>query len=310
MGEATTIQWTDHTFNPWRGCVKVSPGCANCYAERQSKRNPRVLGVWGQDGTRVLAADATWREPVRWDDDAGGTRPGLVFCASLADVFEDWGGQLTDSSGRPLWLAESSPGGLYSGEPDAGDSPCTLDHARSWLWALIRATPNLRWQLLTKRPQNIARMMPPGEWPNVWLGVSVEGQEWAWRVDALQDARGSVRVPVGFVSAEPLLGPLDLAGQLAGGVVQWLIVGGESGSGARGMEMGWARALVEGCHSAGVPVFVKQLGHQPRWGREEVPGPGFRPYAVPLVHDPLKGGDMRDWPETLRVRQMPRGWPG
>ncbi|MBK7363141.1 MAG: DUF5131 family protein [Micavibrio sp.] len=117
MAENTKIQWATHTFNPWRGCTKVAAGCANCYADAQSKRNPGTLGVWGPHGTRVLASAAMWRQPVKWDHEAGRTRDRWpygggrnkgeyvrprVFCASLADVFEDWKGSVRDSQGHPL----------------------------------------------------------------------------------------------------------------------------------------------------------------------------------------------------------------
>jgi protein gp37 len=108
MAENTKIQWATHTFNPWRGCAKIAPGCANCYADAQSKRNPGTLGVWGPNGTRVVASEAMWREPLKWnkaaacletfDCNAGDHSDccpqkvrDRVFCASLADVFEDWG---------------------------------------------------------------------------------------------------------------------------------------------------------------------------------------------------------------------------
>src|SRR5262245_49606753 len=119
--ENSKIQWTDHTFNVWRGCEKVSPGCAHCYAETMSRRNPAVLGEWGKHGTRVIASEAMWREPLKWDRQAraAGVRK-RVFCASLADVFED----------RPELVAP-----------------------RERLFRLIEDTPNLDWQLLTKRPE-------------------------------------------------------------------------------------------------------------------------------------------------------------
>jgi len=123
MGQDSKIEWTHHTFNPWRGCTKVSPGCTNCYAETLSHRNPKVLGVWGDKGTRVVASDSMWREPIKWDREAreAGERR-RVFCASLADVFED---------------REE------------------LDEPRFRLLRLIASTTNLDWLLLTKRPDRI-----------------------------------------------------------------------------------------------------------------------------------------------------------
>lgn len=200
MGKETTISWTHSTFNPWRGCQKVSPGCAHCYAETLSKRNPKVLGVWGPDGTRVVASEAKWREPLAWDKAAreAGERH-RVFCASLADVFED----------RPELAAP-----------------------RSRLLDLIRDTPSLDWLLLTKRPENIIRLWddvaPTGmEYPapNVWLGVSVEDQA---RADERVPQILAIPAAVRFLSCEPLLGSVDLTKYLATSLIHWVIVGGES----------------------------------------------------------------------------------
>ena len=196
MGATSKIQWTTHTFNPWRGCTKISEGCKFCYAEAMSKRNPGVLGTWGDQGTRVIASEAKWREPIRWDEAAelALERP-RVFCASLADVWEH--------------RAE-------------------LNEPRSRLFGLIDATPNLDWLLLTKRPENhwsyTVRSYDPENkmyWgqtkrtrigivrPNVWNGTTCEDQENAERrIDNL------IRIPslIRFLSIEPMLGPVDLRG--------------------------------------------------------------------------------------------------
>ena len=186
MAENSAIEWTRHTFNPWRGCTKVSAGCANCYAETMSGRNPKTLGVWGPNGTRVVASEAMWREPVKWDRaaKAAGERH-RVFCASLADVFEDWQGPMMDSQGERVTTQV----------PGFAVRLMTMQDVRIRLWKLILATPHLDWLLLTKRPQNIATMLRdvwfqidsardsdprnarPFEAPsNVWLGTSVENQ--------------------------------------------------------------------------------------------------------------------------------------
>jgi protein gp37 len=262
MAERTGISWTDATFNPWRGCAKVSDGCKNCYAETFSGRNPAVLGVWGPNGTRPVAAESAWRQPRAWDRKAA--RDGVrrrVFCASLSDVFED--------------------------RPD-------LEAPRARLWDLIRATPHLDWQVLTKRPELIGKLMPAGAWPNVWLGTSVESQEWAWRIDALGDA--PQEVPVRFLSAEPLLGPLTLWDVLGG--IQWVIVGGESGGEARPCRLAWVRDLVIQCEDRNVAVFVKQLGRRP-----VLPD---RPGLFPVAIADAKGGDVEEFPADLRVRRFPR----
>lgn len=187
-----------------------------------------------------------------------------------------------------------------AGHADPGDVPYTLNHARERLWRLIRKTPNLTWQLLTKRPENIARMMPSGDWPNVWLGVSVESDEYRWRIDVLADVPH--KVPVRFVSAEPLLGPLSYLTPSLGGI-RWVIVGGESGGKARPLRVEWVRGIVCQCALAEprVACFVKQLGKGPQFEH-----PTRRTLTpLPQYHDPGHGGDPADWPADLNVRQFP-----
>lgn len=275
MGKETKVEWADHTFNPWRGCSKVSESCRNCYAETQAKRNPGVLGVWGDNGTRVVASEATWKEPLKWDREAkaAGVRR-RVFCASMADVFEDWTGQLLWSDGTPAVDRFS-------------EEPYTLNHARRDLFQLIDRTPNLDWLLLTKRPENIAAMMPefdnassrykagevvciagfaPACRKNVWLGTTVENQQTAdERIPHLLRVPAKVR----FLSCEPLLGLINLIPHRnANGAVvisqginaDWVIAGGESGPHARPSHPDWFRSLRDQCQAAGVPYFFKQWG--------------------------------------------------
>lgn len=291
MGDATAIEWADATFNPWRGCARVSPGCVNCYAEALATRFAGTLGTWGPGGERAMASEAYWRKPERWNAEAAaaGVRR-RVFCASLADVFED--------------------------RPD-------LEAPRARLFDLIVATPHLDWLLLTKRPENVRRLATAAAAslgllldefmlaPNVWLGTTVEDQARAdERVPILLDTPAAVR----FLSCEPLLGPVDLSEGLWLGPrmgpqrtrVDWLIVGGESGPHARSMDLAWARTLVEQGRAAGVPVFVKQLGARPY---VEVKN-GAWLFGAPPLRDPRpmrdrKGGDPDEWPADLRVREVP-----
>lgn len=220
MGENSSIAWTHHTFNPWLGCTKVSPGCKHCYAEKYAQRFGRA--TWGPGQLRQKTK--TWREPRAWARAAAesGVRP-RVFCASLADVF--------DVEVPPEW--------------------------RSELFALIAETPSLDWLLLTKRAEQLALMRPEGGWATqVWLGVTVESQEQAQRrIPLLLAEQPSVR----FLSMEPLLETVDLRPWLSRGV-DWVIVGGESGDEARPFHLDWARDVVAQCREAGVPVFMKQLG--------------------------------------------------
>ncbi|WP_319413919.1 phage Gp37/Gp68 family protein [uncultured Cohaesibacter sp.] len=178
MVENSKIEWTDHTFNPWMGCAAVSPACDHCYAEAQTARFKQV--GWGTHADRKRTSEAYWRQPLLWNDKA--EKSGVrfkVFCASLGDVFDN------HKSILPQW--------------------------REDLWDLIRATPNLDWLLLTKRPQNFCSFLP-GDWThkplkNVWLGVTVENQQEAdRRIPILLNTPASKR----FLSCEPLLGALDI----------------------------------------------------------------------------------------------------
>jgi protein gp37 len=224
MAKNSKIEWTHHTFNPWWGCTKVSPGCTHCYA--QAWANRVGLEVWGAKAPRRFLSDQHWQEPLRWNREAERSRERRrVFCASMADVFE-YRPEL-----RPL---------------------------RERLWDLIAATPHLDWLLLTKRPHLIGRFVPwTDDWPeNVWLGTTAENQRWAAkRLPLLLRHPATVR----FVSCEPLLGPVDLAPWLPG--LDWVIAGGESGSGARPMNPEWAAALRDQCNDAGVAFHFKQWGH-------------------------------------------------
>lgn len=306
MAVESKISWTTSTFNPWRGCMKVSPGCANCYAESFSHRNPKTLGVWGSHGTRVLASKAQWNEPLRWNrnHEGMGTHH-LVFCASLADVFEDWEGQMTDSQERPLlinpdahftkWAIFPQKSKTERGRVGPAVCPMSLNYARERLWELIRATPNLTWQLLTKRPENIAKMMPQEEWPNVWLGTTVENQAHTVRLDILNDV--PQKVPVKFCSAEPLLEQIDIGGALGEGLINWVIVGGESGTKSRPFFLTWARDLLTQCHRADIACFIKQTGNNPY--HETI---DRTPYSLRLVG---KGDDPGEWPRWMQVQEFP-----
>lgn len=304
MGETTEIAWTDATFNPWWGCVRVSPGCERCYAETFAKRVG--LSVWGVQAERRVFGDKHWNEPLKWNRDAA--KAGMrkrVFCASMADVFE--------------------------GRDD-------LDAQRARLFALIEQTPHLDWQLLTKRPENFARFLPP-HWldaprPNVWLGCTVEDQRRAdERIHWLVDIPARVR----FLSCEPLLervvvqhwlrsadtlsGPRE-APQIERGParIHWVIVGGESGADARPFAIEWARDIVQQCRTERVAVFMKQLGARPTerepsaWPNgyphgdrsTRLLGDGFGNHAVRgLKH--RAGADPSEWPADLRVREFPEG---
>lgn len=250
MSTKTGIEWADHTFNPWWGCEKVSEACRSCYAETFANRFPRSRGLWGPDSERKVASEKVWGDPIRWNEAA--RRAGVrrrVFCASMADVFED---------------------------------RRELDKHRGRLWKLIEATPSLDWLLLTKRPENFEKLTPwrwlDGGIPkNVWAGTTVENQARAEeRIPRLLEIPARVR----FLSCEPLLGEIDLSAWLGSMThpdpkrwwvpevgepdfvpgIHWVIVGGESGSDARPMHPEWARLLRHECQAARVPFFFKQWG--------------------------------------------------
>lgn len=227
MGKSTDISWCHHTFNPWWGCQRVSPGCEHCYAE--SKAKWLAPGIWGppKTSTRRTFGDRHWREPLGWNTAAvvAGERR-RVFCASMADVFEA--------------------------------NPLVADQ-RERLWDTIRATPQLDWLLLTKRPENVYDMLPDRYWPNIWLGTSTETQQY---VDPRlgQLSRNRDRVPVLFVSVEPQLERITLLPWLWNHFVNWVIVGGESGPRHRPFDVDWARQLQRECAECEVAFHYKQFG--------------------------------------------------
>lgn len=289
MGANSNIEWTDHTFNPWMGCAKVSPGCANCYAE--VNYGVRMKGIkWGKGQPRTRTSDAYWRAPRLWNRQAepvGKDHPlypvrrPRVFCASLAD----W----LDSEVPVAWLRD--------------------------LLLLIEDTPNLDWLLLTKRPQNwaprLAEVLADGipwkshsmivNWHefnlapnNVWIGTSVEDQARAdERIPHLVKIPGRVR----FLSVEPMLAPIGLSLTKD---IHWAIFGGESGAKARDCDVRWIRSGVQQCRAVGVHPFVKQLGGRAFQSPDHDGGTGF---FLELKHK--KGGDITEFPVDLQVREFP-----
>lgn len=296
MGAKTDIAWTDATVNAWIGCTNISPGCDHCYAERMARR----LGVrWGAGQERMQTK--RWRDTLAALDRKAKRlgAPLRVFPNSMSDPFDN----------------------------------AVPDEWRADLFAAPEQFSNLQFQFLTKRIGNVARMVPAawlnGEWPrNAWLGITVVNQE-----EADRDVHKLIRLPapVTFLSCEPLLGPIDLRKACAQfrmyeheailSNLNWVIVGGESGHGARPFDIDLARSMVAQCRAAGVPVFVKQLGarvtcngmsgpdeHWPVGGqplREEMnphgqPHGSFRKYLIDK-----KGGDWNEWPLDLRVREFP-----
>lgn len=284
MSEKTKIEWCDHTFNPWEGCQKVGPGCDHCYAEARNARFSGGTAInWGPSAPRRRTSAANWKLPVKWNrqfelrqgawDKFVSSNPGMndkqlveagfvkpkrprVFCASLADVFDN----------------------------------AVSDDWRADLFDLIAATPNLDWLLLTKRIGNVETMVPyewtcpKRGWPaNVWLGATIVNQE-----EADRDIAKLLALPaqIRFLSMEPLLGPVNLRSLRIGNQsilhrlwglhpdhdqldalhpalpsrIDWVISGGESGPAARALHPDWERSLRDQCQDAGVPFHFKQWG--------------------------------------------------
>lgn len=216
--DKTIIAWTNFSFNPWLGCVKVSDGCKNCYAESLTK-NRMGLSVWGKDANRQRTSEGNWKKPLKWNKQAEETGQNLVFCVSLADIFED---------------------------------NAKLIQWRYDLFQLILQTPNLEWQILTKRPENINRLLPIELPQNVWLGTSVEDERVVERAEILKTTNAKIK----FISYEPAIGALAHAIDLTG--IDWLIYGGESGPGYRPENKQWARDIMQLCRETGTAFFHKQ----------------------------------------------------
>jgi protein gp37 len=344
----TSIEWTEKTWNPVRGCSVLSAGCTNCYAMRTAHRfsgpgghyegltraRTKLGPVWTGDVRFVpekLAEPLGWREPKR------------VFVNSMSDLFHDG---VTDEQIAAVF-------GVMAAAPQHTFQVLTKrpERARDWLrWVegLYRrnASPWVT-SLLDKHARSLVPTLPAEprhgtRWPltNVWLGVSVEDQATAdERIPLLLECPAAVR----WVSYEPALGPIDferiahrpagdtddptplvinaLRGFFDGSIgaqraLDWIVIGGESGPGARPFDLAWARSTIRAGRAAGVPVFVKQLGACPVVEPRDaagyrITGPGGDPWpSIPVALRDRKGGDPSEWPEDLRVREYPPAMRG
>lgn len=309
MGQNSSIEWTDHTFNPWKSCSRISPGCEHCYAEAMANR---FGWGWGPTAERKRTSAENWRKPYRWRKGARerGVRA-RVFCASVADIFDD--------------------------------HPSIAQEWRDLLWTTIQDTGDwLDWLLLTKLPQNILKLWPWGIQPpkQVWIGTSVESEEYTKRIPYILEIKATVR----FVSYEPALGPVKWARWISGNCttcgepcreyhettsihfpcgfertrgIDWLIVGGESGHAARPMNVEWIKEVIDAGMAFNIPVFVKQFGAMPYHSDERFAavskhvdnGVLWRPLELIQLRS-KKGGDMDEWPAWARVREFPGGGSG
>ena len=286
MGEKTNIKWCTSTFNPWIGCTKVGPGCDHCYAEVQdSRKRWGDTTHWGVGVARYRTSASNWAQPIAWNKKAAASgKVHRVFCASLADVFDN---EVTDK-----W--------------------------RDDFYWLIMQTPYLDWLIVTKRIGNVAKMWPSittNALPNVRILITVCNQE-----EADRDIPKLLELPCkNGVSYEPALASVDwsrfqpfcrggtvtqAARGILSGAISWVIIGGESGQKARPFDLAWARSTVAQCKAAGVPVFVKQLGAQAvEWEPGgHIDGGGSR---VPLIWKDRAGADPSEWPDSLRVQEFP-----
>lgn len=276
MSATTGIQWTDSTWNAWWGCQRVGPGCDHCYAEALDKRTGGAH--WGAKADRRRTSQANWNEPLRWQakadafEAAHGHRR-RVFCGSMMDIMDN---------AVPLeWSHEA--------------------------FERIEACDRLDWQLLSKRVGNVESRVPgrwlTGAWPkHVGMMITVVTQEEANRdIPKLLRLKAQYGIPWIGLSMEPLIKPVLLPDAAMNATergrirapLDWVIVGGESGNGSRPFDTAWAQDIVAQCALAGVPCFVKQLGAN------------VLKSGVACPKGAKKGDDMREWPEAIRVREMP-----
>lgn len=318
MGDKSGIQWTDATWNPIRGCSLVSTGCQHCYAMKAAHRMStgayRELTEIGSAGPRwngqIRLVPEKLQEPLRW------RRPRRVFVNSMSDLFhEDIPDAFVEKVFAVMTLARKHTFQILTKRAQSMRE-FMLDPRRQ------ENVGDLAWAHPERRPHNDCYQWPP---PNVCLGVSVENQHWAdERIPVLLQTPAAVR----FLSCEPLLGHIQLEPKLAddgvaatAGVpmpghpaylaplregIDWVIIGGESGAGARPCELGWIRSIWDQCRAASVPCFVKQLGAHVVCPSAEWTGtPQANRWGDGPQLESRKGGDPSEWPEDLRVRQYP-----
>lgn len=254
MARNTTIEWTQMTWNPVRGCTRISEGCRHCYAETMAARFSGA-GMAYEGLARMTESGPRWTNEVRLVQEAVDTpvrwrQPRRVFVNSMSDLFHE-------------------------------DVPLEFIQR---VFETMNRCPQHQFQVLTKRAERLAEVGSSLPWSeNIWMGVSVESEEHCCRAERLREISAHVR----FVSVEPLLGPIpDLP--LDG--IHWVIVGGESGHGARPMDPGWVGEIRRQCQTAGVPFFFKQAGAvlAARWGCRS-----------------RKGSEMAEWPAEFRAREFP-----
>jgi protein gp37 len=224
MGAKSSIEWTESTWNPLTGCDKISPGCKFCYADRMSHRLKAMGQPNYRNGFELTLQPHALELPLRWKS------PQRIFVNSMSDLFHK---DVPEEYVRRVF---------------------DVMNLASWH----------RYQVLTKRSDRLRELSPRLPWAShIWMGVSVESQDYAFRIDDLRETGAHIK----FLSIEPLLGPIDALDLRA---IDWVIVGGESGPGARPMDPAWVTSIRDQCQAAGVPFFFKQWGgvQKKRTGRE------------------------------------------
>lgn len=320
MSDKTGIAWTDASWNPVTGCTKVSQGCKHCYAEREWARlsaNPKATTYYGRAFTDVACHEDRLNQPLRW------SKPRMIFVNSMSDLFhEDVPDDFIDKVFAVMALAEQHVFQVLTKRPERMLAYLTTKNREDIIGEKAMPTVSeddfgiLEWPL-----------------PNVWLGVSVEDQATAdERIPLLLQTPAAVR----WVSAEPLLGPIEIGfampwertGPAWKQTLEWVVCGGESGSNSRPMHAEWVRKLRDDCITAGVPFFMKQLGYRYMDAAQRVMGAGCRD-SIRFPRDPVRedslwsaetggygiyrikrlahraGADMAEWPKDLRVREWP-----
>ncbi|MCA9028090.1 MAG: phage Gp37/Gp68 family protein [Planctomycetaceae bacterium] len=224
MAQGSSIEWTEATWNPVTGCTKISPGCKHCYAERMAKRLQAMGQERYRNAFRVTLQEDLVDLPLRWK------KPRIIFVNSMSDLFEE-------------------------NVPDEFIIRC---------FSTMQAATQHTFQVLTKRPERVVDLAGQLPWsPNIWMGTSVENQDYVWRSKQLAKVPAAIR----FLSVEPLLGPIP---RLPLTHIDWVIVGGESGPGARPMKVEWVLQIRDRCQRYEVPFFFKQWGgvQKKRTGRK------------------------------------------
>ncbi|MHA1227756.1 MAG: DUF5131 family protein [Candidatus Hodarchaeales archaeon] len=214
MTSKSSIEWTDYTWNPVTGCTKISPGCKNCYAERMAKRLKAMRQPNYKNGFKLTLHPHMLRRPLEWK------RPRLIFVNSMSDLFHH-------------------------------------DVPLEFILQVFGTMKEANWhqfQVLTKRSERLMALSPKIDWPeNVWMGVSVENQDYTYRIDHLRRTNAKIK----FLSLEPLIGPVD---NIILDNIDWVIVGGESGPGSRPIEKDWVLEIKNQCNNENIPFFFKQWG--------------------------------------------------